>query len=338
MNHKGVSVIICCYNSAERLPQTLKHIAQQEIRSDIKCELVIVDNASTDATANVANTEWEALKVADIAFKIVKEPKAGLSNARKKGIDESNYEYLVFCDDDNWLEPDYLQLVFSHFEQHESVAILGGCATAVFDDTTILPVWFNKFCGSYATGPQATESNNSVDVVYGAGMAIRKSVIQSPAYQELPNILSDREGKNLTAGGDSELCFKARLLGYKIAYWDRLKLKHYIPVERLNWEYFKKLNKGFAHSFVPLDLYLWALNNNNRPLPQFYWIRKLLYYAGITLKYWPSQYSVYKKEQGTIEELRHIIWIQIAKDYLKYNIRLKKTYALIVSNPNGQLI
>jgi glycosyltransferase involved in cell wall biosynthesis len=329
---KGVSVIICCYNSASRLKSTLYHIAKQQLVLDSGYELIIVDNASHDDTQQVALAEWDKLSVPHIPLKIVTEPVPGLSNARKKGMAEATYDYLIFCDDDNWLESDYLSFVFRFFEQHQSVAILGGWATPVIEDKVIPPVWFNKFYGNYATGPQSAGVNINMGAVYGAGMAIRKSVVQSSAYRKMPDILSDRQGKNLTAGGDSELCFKVRLLGYQIAYSDQLKLKHYLPGERLNWDYLKKLNKGFAHSFVPLDLYLWALNNDQKPLPKFYWIRRFLYYSGICVKYWPGQYMIYKNNTGTVEEINHITWIEIAKDYLKYNKKTKKWYADIVSN------
>jgi hypothetical protein len=37
-------------------------------------------------------------------------PGPGLAYARRRGVMEAAYEYIVFCDDDNWLAPDYLSI------------------------------------------------------------------------------------------------------------------------------------------------------------------------------------------------------------------------------------
>jgi cellulose synthase/poly-beta-1,6-N-acetylglucosamine synthase-like glycosyltransferase len=54
----GVSVVICCYNSSQRLPQTLGHLLAQECEVDLPWEVIVVDNASTDGTAEVARSVW----------------------------------------------------------------------------------------------------------------------------------------------------------------------------------------------------------------------------------------------------------------------------------------
>ena len=98
---KGVSVIICCYNSSKRLGETLKHLSVQKI-NDTPCEIIIVDNASTDNTASLARETWDALG-SSIPMRIINESKPGLSHAREAGINASSYTYIIFCDDDNWL-------------------------------------------------------------------------------------------------------------------------------------------------------------------------------------------------------------------------------------------
>ena len=47
----GVSIVICCHNSAKLLPRTLEHLRAQEVDSTIPWEVIVVDNASTDNTA-----------------------------------------------------------------------------------------------------------------------------------------------------------------------------------------------------------------------------------------------------------------------------------------------
>ena len=95
---KGISVIVCCYNSALRLPETIRHISLQIVESDIDWEVIIVNNTSADETTRVANEEFT--KYNSITYKIVDQPIAGLSAARALGIEVSEFEYLIFCDDE----------------------------------------------------------------------------------------------------------------------------------------------------------------------------------------------------------------------------------------------
>src|SRR5690348_8092021 len=73
----GISVVICTYNGAERLPQTLAHLAAQEDTGTIAWEVLVVDNASTDDTAEVARRCWPA--DAPAPLRVVGEPRMGLS-------------------------------------------------------------------------------------------------------------------------------------------------------------------------------------------------------------------------------------------------------------------
>jgi glycosyltransferase involved in cell wall biosynthesis len=63
-NIQGVSIIVCCYNSAERLPETLKHLALLESNEDVNWELIIVDNNSSDTTIVVCKEECKKFELA----------------------------------------------------------------------------------------------------------------------------------------------------------------------------------------------------------------------------------------------------------------------------------
>src|SRR5688500_17791752 len=96
---EGLSVVICCYNSAERLPQTLRHLAIQKYSPGLNWEVIIVDNNSLDATADVARKEWAQYSTR-VPLKVVTERDPGLSAARSKGVSSASFEFIVFCDDD----------------------------------------------------------------------------------------------------------------------------------------------------------------------------------------------------------------------------------------------
>jgi glycosyltransferase involved in cell wall biosynthesis len=334
----GVSIVVCCFNSSSRLKRTLWYLSNQKIQPEIACELIVVDNASNDGTTAAAINEWAALNNHNIEFKVVFEPTAGLSNARKKGIEESKYEYLIFCDDDNWLDEDYAKIIFDFFETHPHVVIIGGIGEPAFESGTLVPAWFEKFSESYALGAQAEHSNTNMTIVYGAGISVRKDFLTSSKYKEFPVLLTGRNGKRLTAGDDSEICFKAKLLGYNIAYLDNLRFKHFISNDRLTWSYLKKLHSGFAESFVLINLYERALKNSKLSLPGFYWAKKMLYYYAIYLKYWPRHFKAYSTTEGTVDEIHHITWLTIASSYLYYNFKTIGIYRQIMASKNHHVI
>ncbi len=328
INKKGVSIIICCYNSSSRLKHTLTYIAKQKIQPGINCEIIIVDNASTDGTALSAIREWELLNNDYIDFKVITETKPGLSNARNAGTDEATYEYLIFCDDDNWLDENYVQNVAGLFDKSDDIAILGGLGIAELADETAKPYWFDKFYHSYAIGT-ANDPEAFVNFVHGAGLAIRRSILKIVTDNK-PLLLQGRKQNQLTAGEDGEICLRVKLAGYKILYTPKLTFKHFIPVKRLTWEYLKKMHAGFAQSHVVICLYQEALTRNVK-LPLFYWLKKAFYFSGIFLKYWPKQYALYSKTEGTVEEINHLTWQIIAVSYLKYNFKTVFMYKNIAA-------
>ena len=124
---KGVSVIVSCHNSSDRLPPTLKHLGSQKTNTEIAWEIIVIDNASSDNTQRCAR---KILSQYNIPFKIIEEPQLGLSYARRRGIMESNYDFIIFCDDDNWLNSEYVQRVYYLLDKYSDIGVLGGNGTA----------------------------------------------------------------------------------------------------------------------------------------------------------------------------------------------------------------
>jgi glycosyltransferase involved in cell wall biosynthesis len=262
MYKAGVSVIICCFNSATRLPETLQHIAAQIVPPNIPWEVIIVDNASTDTTAIVAKQEWAKHNTRNIEFKIVAEPEAGLMHARKKGLSEASYEYLIFCDDDNWLYPNYISTAFETLTADPQIGVLGGCG--IFEPEQ--PVWpgIEKFKSNYVNGSQHHAITQHW--VYGAGSVYKKSILVNLYTNGWQQITSDRIGKKLISGGDVEICFMHFLIGYKIVADDRLLFKHFVPIKRQNEAYIIKMAFWQGYTNVLLDGYYRLVGNVKTPI------------------------------------------------------------------------
>lgn len=255
---KGVSIVICCYNSGERLIQTLCHLAKQKRFEGIGYELVIIDNNSSDNTVLVASKAWNALGN-PFPCLFLFQPIPGLKYAKDLGIQTANYDYIVMCDDDNWLCETYSSKVYQLFESMPHVVAIGGVGEPIFDGEP--PNWFQRVGGfGYAIGDEGRETG-LVESVYGAGMSIRKSIYIAITNVYQKSVLTGRMGDNLSSGEDTELCLLFRKAGYDIYLDKSLSFKHFLAQKRLNWTYYMKLRMAFGKAAAYLLLY------NEEPSP-----------------------------------------------------------------------
>lgn len=266
---KGISVIVCCYNSASRLEETLEHLFAQKTAPSLLWEIIVVDNASTDDTVSFAKKTLEKFETVKIHFTITEEKKQGLSFARQHGVEMAKYEYIIFCDDDNRLNNDYLQVAYDLIDGDENRGVIGGEGIPVSDID--LPAWLENAKEEYAIGKPAKTSGivNSRNYLCGAGMVTRKKLFQNAINNKLPSILSDRKGKSLSSGGDVEYCLRLVLQGYDLYYSADLVFKHFIPAYKLTEEYRGELFRGIDECRNIIAEYIEAnsikkLNNYNK--------------------------------------------------------------------------
>ncbi|REE81993.1 glycosyltransferase involved in cell wall biosynthesis [Lutibacter oceani] len=266
---KGVSIIICCYNSAKRLPETLAHLANQQVNGSFNWELIIVNNNSSDNTVSLAKAIWDNLGT-PAPLIVVDEVQPGLAFARVKGINQAIYDVLLWCDDDNWLCDTYMKTAFDIMEQNTQIGALGGWCEATFE--TEKPKWFDNYAKYFAVSKQGKQSGDityNKGCVYGAGMVLRKShyfKLKSLGFQQL---LKGRVGKSLSSGEDTEYCYALRLLGKKMWFDERLYFKHFMTDGRLSLDYVSRLRKAMAYSNFILWPYLDILNKKPKTKQDF---------------------------------------------------------------------
>ena len=256
---EGISVIIPCYNSSERLPETLAHLAAQRVPDGVAWEVIVVNNASTDDTHDVAETVWRELRT-NISFRVVSQPIRGLSAAREKGFDVARYDYVLFCDDDNWLSNQYVANAFSIMHGDPSIGALGGKGSPHFEASP--RDWFQEYSHYYAVGAQGSRSGDITHgkgYVYGAGSVIRKEGWETLHRHGFQFLASGRSGTSLSASEDIELCLALQLLGYRIWYDEVLTFQHCLQEPRLQWPYFLRLTAGAHESGVLMVSYKHAL-------------------------------------------------------------------------------
>jgi len=307
--HKeGVSVVISTYNGKARLAETLSHLSKQIISCPI--EIILVDNASTDGTKTFADQWWKANGIDKIDYKSFKQPIPGKSYAQDMGYSNSKYEYLLVCDDDNWLVSNYVQTAFEIMRKDEQIGALGGWCDAVFEDEK--PSWFNTYAKYFAVSKQGIESGdvtNKKGCLYGAGMVIRKSHWEYLNKLKFKPLLTCRKGNTLASGGDTEYSYVLRLLGYKMWYDERLYFKHYMPKARMNLDYVTRIRKAMSESNFVVSIYKDRLNNRkeNRKTFTMRFLREIKHNLILNLK----MYLL-----GTFEEK------ELSKEYFRMLKRL----------------
>ena len=255
---EGVSIVVCCHNSARLLPDTLSRLSAQKLSPGRSCEVIVVDNASTDTTATVARECWPA--ACPINLRIVLEPSLGLSKARRRGIAEAQYEIICFVDDDNRLDPEWVEIVSRVMNEHPEVGACGGMVEA--DCEVDRPAWFDRFQYCYAVGKQLERGGDVTDTrgyLWGAGLCLRRRAWEQVLETGFEFLLSGRKGSALTAGEDAELCYALRLNGWRLWYEPRLKMRHFITADRLEWSYLRRANRGFGAATPDIDSYDMAL-------------------------------------------------------------------------------
>ncbi len=266
---RGVSVVVCCHNSAERLAKTLGHLAAQQIRTGVQWEVVVIDNASTDGTSSLALACWPTNAPAPL--RVVSEPRLGLTYARRRGFDEAKYEVVSFVDDDNWVCPDWVEVVSEVMCTRPHVGACGGLSEAKCEIEQ--PWWFDDFKECYAVGSQGKEGDVtwSRGYLWGAGLTVRRPAWESLKSLGFQFLLMDREGPTLQSGGDLELCLALRLAGWSLWYEPKLRLIHYLPASRLQWAYLRQLVRSFGSAGIIHKAYRQEGSRNPKAWLEKHW-------------------------------------------------------------------
>jgi glycosyltransferase involved in cell wall biosynthesis len=126
-NKIKLSFVVPAHNEEHYIEHALKAIVEAASEITEKIEIIVVDNASTDNTAEIAK------KFTDV--KIIYEPRKGTNLARHKGFIESKGELIANVDADNILSPGWIKRAFDEFDKNANLVALSG--PYIFYDTNI---------------------------------------------------------------------------------------------------------------------------------------------------------------------------------------------------------
>jgi GT2 family glycosyltransferase len=228
------SIIVCTYNRAESLRDTLGALKSQQTVAGREWEVIVVDNNSKDDTRKVIaefQREWRRLRY---EF----EGEQGLSHARNHGIDAAHGTVLLFTDDDVLPEPDWMETTLAGLEQYHADAC-GGYIAPIWEVPP--PDWLTeRFYGFLAV---RTDRSDDYDITspsqapFGANMAFRRDVFEKVGGFDTSR---GRKGNVLASGEDGELFERILAAGFKAVFLGQSRVHHKVESFRLTKRYFRR--------------------------------------------------------------------------------------------------
>jgi glycosyltransferase involved in cell wall biosynthesis len=261
----SISVITCAHNPRpDYLQQVIAALERQTLSKD-RWEYLLIDNASTEPLAARIDLKWHP------QARHIREETLGLTPARLCGIREAAGELLVFVDDDNVLDNDYLERVAALAEAWPILGAFGGQVRPRFAEPP--PDWTRQYWSRLVIREFNDDRWSNIPGLHetmpsGAGLCVRRQVANEyAAYHEngKRKVMMDRTGASLLSGGDTDLASTACDIGLGAGLFVTLKLTHLIPPERLTEDYLARLLEGLAFSGVVVGSF--RANGTATPAP-----------------------------------------------------------------------
>lgn len=273
------SFIVCTRNRASALAACVDSIqAACRSHATFAAELVIVDNGSSDGTADCLA---RLAAGSPLPMTLVLEPRPGLSAARNAGLDRARGSLLVFIDDDCQLHPDYLRDLERHYADGMP-CVRGG--RVELGDPRDLPFTIKR-------SRQREQMNRAVPpggFVLGCNMTMSREVASRIGrFDERFGV-----GAPLRSAEDTDYLVRAFLAGVEVEYVpDMVVFHHHGRSERSAVEALHR-----SYSLGNGGLYLKHLGRAPWLLRHFYWafrsaLRELMggpaFDPELQLSHWP---------------------------------------------------
>ena len=115
-----ISIIIPIYNAEKYLSKCLEALENQTFR-DI--EIICIDDGSKDKSLEILNQFAER----DSRFKVFTQKNSGPAAARNQGLQNASGKYLMFCDSDDWYEPNMCEIMYKTITE-QNVDVVQCCS------------------------------------------------------------------------------------------------------------------------------------------------------------------------------------------------------------------
>lgn len=264
MNNLTISIVN--YNAGEYLVGCLRSL--EKVQSETNFEVVIVDNASTDQSAKVAQEKFPK-----VIF-LYNKQNVGFGRAHNQTLKKSKTEYLLILNPDVEVGAEVLRRSLEYMEKNYNVGALSPkivfqngktdlAAHRGFPTPWASLLYFLGNDSFYHLTGKNTETVHEVDAITGAFFLTRKRVLEEVGYFDEDYFMY---------GEDIDLCFRIKKAGYKVIYFPATEVIHY-----------KGISSGIKeHSRTKT---LASLETKKRSLAAFYEAMKIFYKKHMEAKY-----------------------------------------------------
>lgn len=229
-----LSVVICTYNRDHLLPDCLQSVVKQNMAKELY-EVIIVNNNSVDNTRQIVEEFAEKY----LNFRLVDEPKQGLSHARNKGMNEAKAEWVAYMDDDARAHVDWLVTAFKIIEE-KNPDIFGGPVYSLHLDER--PKWYKDEYG--IIGNMGETGWLDKGFLPGSNIIFRKGLLEE--YGGFNTGLG-MKGNDVGYHEETQLVHRALKEGKRVYYSNDLIINHLFFDYKysLAFSIYKKYKAGF---------------------------------------------------------------------------------------------
>lgn len=247
---KDLSVVICTYNGAGRVPDVLDRLKVQEGTEDVTWEVVVVDNNSDDDTERVIRryqSDWPEA----YPLRYVFEPKQGKTFAIKRAFREAKGALIGFLDDDNVPARDWVVEAHAFGRAHRKVGAYGSCIFPEYEEEPpegvrgiegVFAIVRNEQAHQYPTGGRLGRM-----FAPGAGLVIRKQAWQESVPEKL-SLAGPRGSSSMGLHEDMEVQWHLHRGGWEVWHNPAMRIRHKLPARRFEEEYLMRFFKELALS------------------------------------------------------------------------------------------
>lgn len=210
-----ISLVVCTRDRADALPRLLDSITHAAAQAGAPpIEVVLVDNGSADATAELAR-HWQRRQAFPV--RLLHEPRPGLARARNAALAAVRGAIVAMTDDDCRLHPGYFRALADCFADVPAPAVVGG--RILRGDPADLPVTVKLEDHPMVAGPAAFPGG----FVMGANLAMTADVpARVGAFDERFGA-----GAPFVAAEDTDYLVRAQAAGIAIRYDPRFAVDHF---------------------------------------------------------------------------------------------------------------
>ncbi len=242
------TVLICTYNRPRYLGETLDSLSAMRIRPDLRWDVLVVDNNSTDDTRRVVESRQQTVPV---RLRYLFEGRQGKSHALNTGMTVSPARFIVFTDDDVKVPSTWLDEAVAPMLRHADIDYTGGPVRPIWGGPR--PAWLDE--KGNLGGTIAVKDHGDAAFIFeaqrktplGVNMAVRRSLVERIGGFR-PDL--GRNGKSLLGQEQAEFFYRSRQSGARGMYVPTMILDHLVPAERLTRNYFRRwwYWKGVSHA------------------------------------------------------------------------------------------